>query len=156
MKQLNNNILRELGTLTRCIQSICDKKYKGLQLQKGQYIYLTRICENPGINFVELTMLLKMDKTSTTKAIQKLEAEGYIERKKDKLDKRIIRLYPCEKGLEVYEDIIDEENRSTAVCLTDFCEEERELANRIILKMRENIEAEWKSSRLILGGQEDD
>jgi len=156
MKQLDSMILREVGTLSRSIHSICDRKFKELKLQKGQFIYLTRICENPGINLIDLTILLKMDKTSTTKAIQKLEAEGYIQRKKDISDKRIIRLYPTEKGLKSYDDIIDEENKNIAICLKGFSAEERNIITELIKKMSNNIESEWKSSKLILGGQEND
>lgn len=156
MKQLDNKILREIGTLSRSIHSICDIKFKKLKLQKGQYIYLTRICENPGINFIDLTMLLKIDKTSTTKAIQKLETEGYIERKTDINDKRVIRLYPTEKGLESYAYIIDEENKNIAICLKDFSEDEKNIVTQLIIKMSKNIESEWKSSKMILGGHEDD
>lgn len=156
MKQLDSMILRDVGTLSRSIHSICDIKFKELKLQKGQFIYLTRICENPGINMIDLTILLKMDKTSTTKAIQKLETEGYIERKKDTCDKRVIRLYSTEKGLKSYEDIIDEENKNIAICLKDFSTEEKNMVTELIMKMSKNIESEWKSSKLILGGQEND
>jgi DNA-binding MarR family transcriptional regulator len=155
-KQLESKILREIGTLSRSIHSICDIKFKELKLQKGQYIYLTRICENRGINFIDLTMLLKMDKTSTTKAIQKLEIEGYIERKKDINDMRVTRLYPTEKGLESYANIIDEENKNIEICLKNFSEEEKNLVTELIIKMSKNIESEWKSSKMILGGHEDD
>jgi len=156
MKQLDSMILREVGTLSRSIHSICDIKFKELKLQKGQFIYLTRICENPGINLIDLTILLKMDKTSTTKAIQKLETEGYIERKKDVSDKRVTRLYPTEKGFKSYDGIINEENRNIAICLKDFSEEEKNIVTELIMKMSKNIESEWKSSKLILGGQEND
>jgi DNA-binding MarR family transcriptional regulator len=147
MKQLDCNILREIGTLSRCIHSICDIKFRELNLQKGQYIYLTRICENPGINLIDLTMLLKVDKTSTTKAIQKLEAEGYIERKKDVYDKRVVGLYPSKKGLKWYDDIIDEENRNISICLRDFSKEEKKVVTQLIIKMSNNIESEWKHSK---------
>jgi DNA-binding MarR family transcriptional regulator len=156
MEQLDSKILREIGTLSRSINSICDIKFKELKLQKGQFIYLTRICENPGINFIDLTILLKIDKTSTTKAIQKLETEGYIERKRDIKDKRIIRLYPTEKGLESYSNLIDEENRNIAICFKNFSEDEKNIVTEMIIKMSKNIEAEWKASKLILGGHEND
>jgi DNA-binding MarR family transcriptional regulator len=154
MKLLDSMILREVGTLSRSIHSICDIKFKELKLQKGQFIYLTRICENPGINLIDLTILLKIDKTSTTKAIQKLEAEGYIERKKDINDKRVIRLYPSEKGFKSYDDIINEENKNIEICLKNFSEEEKSIITELIMKMSKNIESEWKSSKLILGGHE--
>jgi len=156
MNQLNSAILREIGTLSRCVHSICDIKFKELELQKGQYIYLTRICEKPGISFIELTMLLKVDKTSTTKAIQKLETEGYIERKKDIHDKRVIRLYATEKGLKSYDDIIDEENKNMQICLKDFSEDEKDIVTKLIIKMSRNIESEWKHSKSLLGGREND
>lgn len=156
MKQLDSNILREIGTLSRSIHSICDIKFKELKLQKGQFIYLTRICENPGINFMDLTILLKIDKTSTTKAIQKLEKEGYIERKKDINDRRVIRLYVTGKGLEFYDNIINEENKNIAICLKDFSKDEKKIVTEMIIKMSKNIEPEWKTSKMILGGHEDD
>jgi DNA-binding MarR family transcriptional regulator len=156
VKQLDSKLLREIGTLSRSIHSICDIEFKKLKLQKGQFIYLTRICENPGINFIDLTMLLKIDKTSTTKAIQKLETEGYIERKKDTNDKRVIRLYPTEKGFESYDDIINEENKNIGICLKDFTEDEKNTITELTLKMSKNIESEWKTSKMILGGLEDD
>lgn len=156
MRQLDSMILREIGTLSRSIHSICDIKFKELKLQKGQFVYLTRICENPGINLIDLTILLKIDKTSTTKAIQKLEKEGYIERKKDIRDKRVIRLYPTEKGFKSYDDIINIENRNISICLNDFSEEEKNSVTELIMKMSKNIEAEWKSSKMILGGHEND
>lgn len=156
MEQLDSVILREIGTLSRCIHSICDQKYKELKLQKGQFIYLTRICEHPGINLIDLTVLLKMDKTSTTKAVQKLDMEGYVERKRDVQDQRVIRLYPTAKGLETYDGIIGEENRSIAVCLQNFSEDEKRTLTEWIAKMSRNMEAEWKYTKLHTGGQEDD
>lgn len=156
MKQLDSMILREIGTLSRSIHSICDIKFKEFKLQKGQFIYLTRICENPGINFVDLTMLLKIDKTSTTKAIQKLEIEGYITRKQDMSDKRVIRLYPTQKGLESFDNIIDEENKNIEICLKNLSDDEINIVTELITKMSKNIEAEWKSSKFTIGGHEND
>ena len=40
-------VLREIGALTRTIHAIVEIKFKPLNLQKGQSIYLARICEKP-------------------------------------------------------------------------------------------------------------
>ncbi|MCT8976655.1 MarR family transcriptional regulator [Clostridium sp. CX1] len=130
--------------LSRCIHSISDIKFKEINLQKGQFIFLTRICENPGINQIDLSTLLKVDKTTTTKAIQKLIEADYIDKKRDDIDKRMWRLYPKEKGLDIYSFIIDEENRNIKVCFQNFSKEEKELACQLVKKMRENIENDWK------------
>mgnify|MGYP001164635328 CR=1 FL=1 len=133
-----------MGTLSRCIHYISDLKFKEINLQKGQFTFLTRICENQGINQIDLSNLLKVDKTTTTKAIQKLIEVGYIYKKRDDIDKRMWRLYPNEKALETYTFIIQEENRNIGVCLNNFSIEEKELISKLIKRMRENIESDWK------------
>lgn len=136
--------MREIGTLSRCIHYISDLKFKELKLQKGQFTFLTRICENAGINQIDLSNILKVDKTTTTKAIQKLIDAGYIYKEKDHVDKRMWRLYPKKKALEAYEFIIDEENRNIGVCFDKFSEEEKEMVYELVRKMRKNIESDWK------------
>lgn len=119
--------------------------FKELGLQKGQFIFLTRVCENPGINQIDLSNLLKVDKTTTTKAIQKLIDTGYVRKTRDERDKRMWRLYPEKKGLDAYTPVIEEENRNIAVCFTSFTEAEKEAAQRLVKKLSENIENNWKA-----------
>ena len=80
MTKLHNDLLRDIGTLARTIHYLHDLHFKELALQRGQFIFLTRICENTGINQNDLSLLLKVDKSTTAKAVQKLTAAGYINR----------------------------------------------------------------------------
>lgn len=147
IKSLDNYILREIGTLSRCIHSICDIKFKELNIQKGQFIFLTRICENPGVNLVDLSTLLKVDKTTTTKAIQKLITEDFIYKERDAEDKRMWRLFPKAKALNAYEEIIEEENRNIDICFNNFSVEEKNTVYELVKKMSENIEDHWKETK---------
>lgn len=147
IKKLKSDILRDIGSLSRAIHSISDMKYKELNLQKGQFTFLTRICENPGINFIDLSNMLKVDRTTTTKAVQKLILSGYVDKQPDKNDKRGSNLFPTEKSLQVYDLIIQEENRNIDVCLDDFSQEEKALIDKLVKKMSENIEEDWKNSK---------
>lgn len=104
---------------------------------------MTRICENPGINLVELSNMLKVDKATTTKAIQKLIKAGYVDKKQDKFDKRGYNLTPTNKSLEVYELIIEEENRSIEICFDNFTDEEKQVVTKLLEKMSKNVENEW-------------
>lgn len=154
MEELDSFVLREIGMLARCVQSISDINFKELHLQKGQYIYLTRICENPGISQIDLATMLKVDKSSTTKAIPKLEEAGYICKKRDADDKRLWRLYPEDKGMKVYEAVVTEENRNISVCFNGFSDGEKEAALSFVRKMRENIEEDWKEIKKYKGDAE--
>ncbi|MDR3593119.1 MAG: MarR family transcriptional regulator [Negativicutes bacterium] len=144
MVSLNSGILREIGAVARSIQSISDIRFRKLNLQKGQFIFLTRICENPGIKLIDLSNLLRVDKTTTTKAVQKLIKENYVRKERDSADHRIWHLTPSDKALAVYPLVIDEENRCIDICFDDLNPAEEAEACRLLRKMRENIEAEWK------------
>ncbi|MBP2630594.1 MAG: transcriptional regulator, MarR family [Firmicutes bacterium] len=147
IRLLKNEILRDVGTLARCVQSISDIKFRELNLQRGQFIFLTRICECPGINFIELSNMLKVDKATTTKAVQKLMAEEYVVRKRDLEDKRMWHLFPVARAEKVYDYIIQEENRRIASCLSDFSDEEKTMAEHLIKRMGQNIEQDWKTTK---------
>lgn len=144
MSMLKDEVLREVGMLARCIQSISDIKYREFKLQRGQFIFLTRVCEQPGINLIELSNILKVDKATTTKAIQKLITEKYVFRERDNADKRIWHLFPTQKAKEIYSYIIQEENRNIEICFKDFNLVERRTVYQLLKRMRENIEQDWK------------
>lgn len=143
MEKLENDLLRNIGVLSRAINYISDVKYKEFNLQKGQFIFLTRICENHKINFIDLSNMLKVDKTTTTKAVKKLIDLGYIYREADAFDRRSYNLKPTSIGVDIYNNIINEENRQIDVCLNGFSSDEMELALKLIGKMSKNIETDW-------------
>ena len=95
-------ILREIGMIARALDSISNIEFKEYELTKGQYLYLVRICENPGIIQEKLSEMIKVDRTTAARAIKKLELNGFIEKKEDESNKKIKKLFPTEKGKNVY------------------------------------------------------
>lgn len=148
ISKLKNEVLREVGMLARCIQSISDIKYREIRLQRGQFIFLTRICECPGINLIELSNILKVDKATTTKAIQKLMEENYVLRERNSADKRMWHLFPSSKAQEIYPYIIQEENRNIEICFTGFSSEEKDAVYQLLKRMRVNVEQDWKELKM--------
>ena len=47
---LVTDILREIGMIARALDSISNIEFKELSLTRGQYLYLVRVCENPGLS----------------------------------------------------------------------------------------------------------
>lgn len=137
-------ILREIGMIARCFDTISNVEFKDLELAKGQYLYLVRVCENPGIISNKLSEMLKVDRTTTARAISKLEESGFIEIKKDDVNKRILRIYPTEKGKITYEVLKKEENYSEMVSLQGFSEEEKDILTKLLVRVRENIQSDWE------------
>ena len=149
---LKHQFLREVGAVARCVQSLSDVKFKKFELQRGQFVFLTRICENPGIHLLELSHLLKVDKATTTKAVQKLAAEGYVRKVQNVEDKRMYQLFPTVRAEEAYPELIAEENQYLACCFEGITKEEQELVEMLLRRIRENIEAEWLVMKTGKGG----
>ncbi|EAG4995521.1 MarR family transcriptional regulator, partial [Listeria monocytogenes] len=82
------DILRDIGVIARALDSISNIEFKELNLAKGQFIYLVRICENQGIIQEKLVDILKIDRTTASRAIKNLEKNGLIIKKQDKNNKK--------------------------------------------------------------------
>lgn len=136
-------ILRDIGMIARALDSISNIEFKEVDLTRGQYLYLVRICENPGIIQEKLAEMIKVDRTTTARAIKKLESNGMIERLEDKENKKIKKLYSTKKGAEIYPFIIRENNYSNAVALNGLSDEEAKQLEYLLKKVCKNVSEDW-------------
>ena len=143
MPSLRSPLLREIGAIYRSIQSIMELRFRNKQLQRGQFIFLTCICEHPGIKQVELTRMCRVDKGTTAKAVRKLMEAGYVLRKPDSRDGRAWNLFPTEKAGQVYKEILAEENRELEVCVRGMPAEEQRLLLGLIERVQNSVETDW-------------
>ncbi|MCY9186401.1 MarR family transcriptional regulator [Bacillus halotolerans] len=137
-------ILREIGMIARALDSISNIEFKEYNLTKGQYLYLVRICENPGIIQEKLAEMIKVDRTTAARAIKKLEINGFIEKMDDERNKKIKKLFPTEKGKDVFPVIKRENDHSNSVALAGFSEKEAETIFHLLQRMRKNVEVDWE------------
>ena len=137
------DILRDIGVIARSLDSIANIEFKDLNLTRGQYLYLVRIKENPGIIPDNLSEMIKVDRTTASRAIQKLERNGLIEKRADSVNKKIKRLFTTLKGDELAEYIVKENNYSNKVALKGLSDEEVKTFSRILNKIKQNTEYEW-------------
>ncbi|PZD96681.1 MarR family transcriptional regulator [Paenibacillus sambharensis] len=136
-------ILREIGMIARALDSISNIEFKEVNLTKGQYLYLVRIYENPGIIQEKLAEMIKVDRTTAARAIQRLESQGFIQKKNDNTNKKIKRLFTTEKGDNVYPFLKREGDHSNKAALAGFNPEETELLFHFLQRIRKNVEIDW-------------
>lgn len=137
-------ILREIGMIARALDSISNIEFKEYDLTKGQYLYLVRICENPGIIQEKIAEMIKVDRTTAARAIKKLEMNGFIVKKDDEHNKKIKKLYPTEKGSNVYPLIKREHDYSNQMALEGLSEKEIETILNLLQRVRKNVERDWE------------
>ncbi|MER2226219.1 MAG: MarR family transcriptional regulator [Carnobacterium sp.] len=137
------DILRDIGVIARALDSIANIEFKNHNLTRGQYLYLMRIKENPGIIPDNLSEMIKVDRTTASRAIQKLEQNGLIEKRADSVNKKIKRLFTTPQGDKLAEYILKENLYSNEVALKGLSDEEIKNFSQILNKIKQNTEAEW-------------
>ena len=86
-----------------------------------------------GVSQEFLAKRLMVSKATSTRAIQKLEAEGYVSRERDKDDRRAYKVYLTEKGKAMQEIIWQKLTDWVEITFSDFTPEEKETF-RLMLK----------------------
>lgn len=88
--------------------------------------------------------MIKVDRTTASRAIKKLVINGFIEKEEDQHNKKINKLFPTEKGNKVYPFIKREHDYSDNVALAGFSESEVNTIFNLLQRVRKNIGDEWE------------
>lgn len=144
-------ILREIGLITRCFESIANIEFKDYKLGKNQYIYLVRIAENPGIILEQLSDLIKVDRSTASRVVKNLVENGFVEKTDEQGTGKKVKLQISNKGKLAYIMLKNDEDYSNQVALNGFSQEEMELLLYYLMRIRNNIEPDWK---IVRKGQE--
>lgn len=139
------DILREIGMISRALDSIANIEFKPYDLTKGQFLYLVRVCEQPGIIQERLGELIKVDRSTVIRAVQKLQRNGLVEKRPDQENKKIRRLYPTEKGRQLYPLLKREDDFSNQRALQGFSTTERRQLAVMLQRMATNVNDDWRN-----------
>lgn len=95
-------IIRTIGAITRTIQAKSNLHFKEIGLNNNLFIYIIRVCENPGMFFAELADTVQIDRTTSFRTVKKLVKLGYLQLQKDNSNQKIKRVFPTQKALDIY------------------------------------------------------
>ncbi len=138
---LNNtegSIVRHISILYRYAQSYITKRLGSLNIGSGQYVFLTTLYRKGGISQEDLSNYLRIDKGTTTKAIRKLEDQGYLVRDIDVRDKRAYKISLTPKALDVIPAIQAAAKDWENIITSGLSKEESLLVEEILQKMAGN------------------
>ncbi|WP_010621579.1 MarR family winged helix-turn-helix transcriptional regulator [Paucilactobacillus suebicus] len=138
------NVLRSIGTIARALDSIANIEFRPLNLARGQYLYLVRICETPGIIQEQLVHELKVDRATVARSVKKLVDHGLVKKEVDKNNRKINHLLPTHQGMRVYPTIKKENEYSTTMSVQGLSTDEVEELARLLDKMSVNVGRDWQ------------
>ena len=100
---------RYLGQLitdvARAQRTVFDRRVRRLGFTRSQWLVLRRLGIQPGTSQSELADLLEVEKATAGRLIDRLESNGWVERRPDESDRRINRIYMTKHGHSVHDTI---------------------------------------------------
>ena len=127
-----SNIIRDITEITRCGVQYRTDAFGPMGLKACHGSYLQEICSRPGISQEQLAQSICINKSNVARQAAALEEAGFIERRTCGKDKRVMRLYPTRKTLDMLPQI-DSVMASWQTMLTqDLSGEEQLLLERML------------------------
>ncbi len=124
----------------RLQRTVFDRRVRKLGFTRTQWLVLRRLGEQPGVSQSELAEMLEVERATAGRLIDKLEENGWLERRADDDDRRINRIYFTDKGRSVHgiigpiaEAMVEEE-------LSDLSKHEREVLTDLLLNVKQRLQ----------------
>lgn len=138
MSQPIKSVGKWVSMIDRYGQMYIERTYQKYGIGYGQVKFLMLLYQKDGVSQDTLATELRMDKATTTRAIQKLENVGFVKRFPCKEDRRVNLVYLTEEAIKIEQEIKAILATWTDVITKDFSEEEKEQLIEMLKKVADN------------------
>jgi DNA-binding MarR family transcriptional regulator len=120
----NDCICFQLGAVGRKITRYYKDRIASLGLTHGQFFMLVALYDEDGLLPSQLAEKTALDRPTTTGLLDRLERDGWIERRLDPSDRRVLRIHLTPKALREREAILPIFEQTNSQFLSRFSEDE--------------------------------
>lgn len=131
-----------LADVSRLMRKRFDRRARILGLTRAQWRVMALLRRREGINQTALAEILEIEPITLGRHIDRLQENGWVERRPDPDDRRVWRIFLTEKAQPVLEELEEIAIWNRDGAMADFTEEERERFIDDLLRIKANqIEA---------------
>lgn len=116
-----------------------SESLRELNLHVGQDKLLARLWLGDGVTQMQLCEHLKCEPPTVTNMVKSLEQNGFIYRKRDELDARVMRIYLTDKGKELEKPVDFKWKQQQEKLLHSILPEERLILRELMKRMERNL-----------------
>ncbi len=129
--------MQKLNVVSRC-QTLYRSQQLPLEDLNGvHHSMVLVVAHDPGLSQDQIASRLCLNKSTVARALTRLEDAGYVDRRADAEDRRVLRVYPTEKMLAVHSRV-REISRQWNELLSENCtEEELAVFHSVLSRMAE-------------------
>ena len=133
-------LLGVIGRVTHMIGKLARTMYSEYDLNMAQSRVLFVLHAEKSVSQKELAKQLNVTPPSITSMIKKMENDGYITRKVDPKDQRVMRLTLTEKGESLIEYVLKTADEMDKKVFGGMSAEEKMLFRRLLMQIIDNLE----------------
>ena len=135
---------RYLGFLisdaARLQRTVFDRRVRRLGFTRSQWLVLRRLGRQPGASQSKLAEMMEVEKATAGRLIDKLEENGWLERRPDEADRRINRIYMTQKGQSVHDAIGPISEAMVEEELSGLTRQEREQLTDLVINVKRRLQ----------------
>jgi len=125
----------QVGRTARKMSKITREKVAPYGLTTTQFFLLTALYEEDGIFISALARKVALDKASLTGMLDRLERDGFTERRADPEDRRAIRIHLTEKAEKLRDELTELYHENNGIFLSLLSEEEKKVFKQVVDKI---------------------
>ncbi|MFC4102704.1 MarR family winged helix-turn-helix transcriptional regulator [Paenibacillus xanthanilyticus] len=133
------NIRQSLDRVSSQMRRDYSESLRELNLYVGQDNLLSRLWLGDGVTQMQLCEHLKCEPPTVTNMVKSLEHNGFIYRKRDELDARVMRIFLTDKGKELEKPVESKWKQQQEKLLQSISPEDRLLLRRLLKQMENNL-----------------
>ncbi|MGN1095057.1 MAG: MarR family winged helix-turn-helix transcriptional regulator [Eubacteriales bacterium] len=136
-----SSLMRKINIISRCESLYRSDKLNETKLGACHHSYVLAICRHPGMSQEQLSKHLYINKSNVARQLSYLEENGYVSRRSDSSDKRISAVYPTQKMLDVFPEVIKTAKDWSEYIFSDLSEEELEAFSKTLEKVSQRAQS---------------
>src|SRR4051795_3661021 len=114
-----------ISDVARLLRTEFDRRVRRLGITRAQWLVLTRLHRRPGASLSELAEMMEVEKATAGRMIDRLVANGWVERRTARDDRRVKRVYLTDDAERVHKRIWRVAEETVDAALADLSARER-------------------------------
>jgi MarR family transcriptional regulator, transcriptional regulator for hemolysin len=128
-----------LSDVARLLRTEFDRRVRQLGITRAQWLVLTRLHRRPGASHSELAEMMEVEKATAGRMIDRLVANGWVERRTQPDDRRVKRVYLTKEAERVHQRIWRVAEDTVDAALTDLAEPERKQLMTLLQRVKKTL-----------------
>lgn len=108
-------------------------------LYPGQELLLLQLWEQEGLTHTELVERCRVEAPTVSKTLQRMEAQGIVQRRPDGRDARVSRVFLTDAGRNLRDPVEQAWQRVDELSVAGLTEQEQLILRRLLVALRANL-----------------